>query len=93
MSDLLRLQLTWDEPADGTRRSPVLMLPIALGREFAAMPAQWNNQRVSRMVLHDSQISQFHALIECVDGAIVITDQGSRLGMLVNGTRQQRVIL
>ncbi len=93
MTNLLQLQLTWDDPADGTRRSPILSTPIALGRDFAQMPAQLGEQRVSRMVLNSSQVSRFHALIEAIDGALVLTDQNSRSGTIVNGTRQQRITL
>jgi len=35
-----RIQLSWDDPATGDRREPMLAVPIALGRDFNGMPAQ-----------------------------------------------------
>lgn len=86
----LRLRLSWEDSATGERRSPVLDLPIAIGRIFDAMPATINGQRVSRIVLNSSQVSRFHAAIGVEQGSIIITDTGSRNGTFVNGIRQVR---
>jgi hypothetical protein len=48
----LRIQLSWDDPATGERREPMLGIPIALGRDFNGMPAQMQGRPVSRMVLN-----------------------------------------
>jgi pSer/pThr/pTyr-binding forkhead associated (FHA) protein len=89
----MQIQLTWEDPATGERRSPILTVPVALGREFARLPDTLNNQRVARIVLESGQVSRYHALIEQEGTGIVITDQGSSNGIFVNGTRQGRSFL
>ncbi|WP_373537054.1 FHA domain-containing protein [Microcoleus sp.] len=89
----LRLRLTWKDTTTGDCHSPILDLPIALGRIFEAMPATINGKRVSRIALSSSQISRFHGVIATEGNSIVITDTGSRNGTFVNGTRQNRCVL
>ena len=89
----MQIRLTWEDPATGERRSPMLTIPIALGREFARMPDRLNNQRVARIVLDSGQVSRFHALIEQDGSGIVITDQNSANGIYVNGERHTRTFL
>src|SRR6476661_6533854 len=89
----LRIQLSWQEPVTGERRSPVLTVPIALGREFAQMPAQIEQQRVCRIALASDEISRFHALITWEPDGLVITDQSSINGTLVNGVLRHRSFL
>ncbi len=92
-SQPLRLRLTWTDTATGDCRSPILDLPIALGRIFEAMPATINGKRVSRIALSSSQVSRFHAVIGTEGNSIVLTDTGSRNGTFVNGIRQTRCVL
>jgi len=82
----LRIQLSWDDPVTGDRRSPTLSLPIALGRDFNGMPAQIQGHPVSRMVLNSLEVSRFHALIDQGSSALVVIDQNSRNGTFVNST-------
>lgn len=89
----MQIQLTWEDPATGERRSPTLTLPVALGREFVRMPDNINSQRVARIVLDSGQVSRFHALIEPDGSGVVITDQNSANGTFVNGDRQGRSFL
>lgn len=89
----MQIQLTWEDPATGERRSPALTLPVALGREFVRMPDSIQGQRVARIVLESGQVSRFHALIEQDGSGVVITDQNSANGVLVNGDRQSRCFL
>jgi pSer/pThr/pTyr-binding forkhead associated (FHA) protein len=89
----MQIQLTWDDPATGERRSLTLTLPIALGRELARMPDTLNGQRVSRFALESGQVSRFHATIEQDGADIVITDQKSANGVFVNGNPQGRSVL
>jgi pSer/pThr/pTyr-binding forkhead associated (FHA) protein len=89
----LRLRLTWKDTATGDCRSPILDLPIALGRIFEAMPAIINGEQVSRIALSSSQVSRFHGVIAIEGNSIVVTDTGSRNGTFVNGARQTRCIL
>ena len=92
-SQPLRLRLTWTDTATGDCRSPILDLPIALGRIFEAMPATINGERVSRIALSSSQVSRFHGVIGTEGESIVLTDTGSRNGTFVNGVRQTRCVL
>lgn len=89
----MQIQLTWDDPATGERRSRTLTLPIALGRELARMPDTLNGQRVSRFALESGQVSRFHATIEQHGADIVLTDQKSANGVFVNGNPQGRSVL
>ncbi len=89
----LRLRLTWKDTATGDCRSPILDLPIALGRIFEAMPATINGEQVSRIALSSSQVSRFHGVIAIEGNSIVVTDTGSRNGTFVNGARQTRSVL
>ncbi|KYC41324.1 hypothetical protein WA1_21695 [Scytonema hofmannii PCC 7110] len=93
MSNNLQIQLTWDDPTTGERREPRLNAPIALGRDFAALPAELNGHRVARMLLNSSQVSRFHVLIDWEQSQLVVTDQNSTNGTVVNGQRQTRSVL
>ncbi len=92
-SQPLRLRLTWKDTTTGDSRSPILDLPIALGRIFEAMPAAINREQVSRIALNSSQVSRFHGVIAKEGNSILVTDTGSRNGIFVNGVRQTRCIL
>lgn len=89
----LRLRLTIQDPATGERREPVLTPPIALGREFASMPGEIQGRRVSRLLLDNGNVSRYHALIDWEQDQLVVIDQGSANGTLVNGVRQTRSVL
>jgi len=89
----LQVRLSWEDPATGERREPHLSVPIAFGREFARLPAELGGQRVSRMLLNSSEVSRYHALIDYEQNQLVVIDQGSVNGVLVNGQKQQRSIL
>lgn len=92
-ADPFQIQLTWDDPITGDRRSPVLTVPIALGREFAQMPAQIDEQRVSRIVLVGEEISRFQSLITLEPEGLVVIDQNSSNGTFVNGVQRSRSFL
>ncbi len=83
----MQVQLSWDDPATGDKREPILGVPIALGREFAQMPTQIQGHPVSRMVLNSLEVSRFHVLIDQDSSGLVVVDQNSRNGTLINGNR------
>ncbi|MGQ4645791.1 FHA domain-containing protein [Lyngbya aestuarii] len=89
----LRIQLSWEDPATGDQRKPLLNLPIALGRDFNGMPDQMQGHRLCRMVLSSLEVSRFHALIDLESGSLVVIDQKSSNGTLVNGQRQTKSAL
>ncbi|NMG07005.1 FHA domain-containing protein [Brasilonema sp. UFV-L1] len=93
MTNNLQIQLSWDEPTTGERREPRLSLPIAFGRDFAALPTEIRGQRVTRMLLNSHQVSRVHALISWEQNQLVVTDQKSTNGIFVNGQRQTRSVL
>ncbi|MDM9584125.1 MULTISPECIES: FHA domain-containing protein [unclassified Nostoc] len=93
MTNDLQIQLSWDEPATGERREPLLNMPIAFGREFARLPAELRGVRVSRMLLNSNEVSRYHALIDWEQDHLVVIDQGSVNGVYVNGQPQTRSVL
>ncbi|WP_375474421.1 FHA domain-containing protein [uncultured Nostoc sp.] len=93
MTNDLQIQLSWDDPATGERREPMLSMPIAFGREFARLPAELKGQRVSRMLLNSNEVSRYHALINWEQDHLVVIDQGSVNGVYVNGQPQTRSVL
>ncbi|MEH2126118.1 FHA domain-containing protein [Nostoc sp.] len=93
MTNDLQIQLSWDEPATGERREPLLNMPIAFGREFARLPAEHRGMRVSRMLLNSNEVSRYHALIDWEQDHLVVIDQGSVNGVYVNGQPQTRSVL
>ncbi|MBE8965864.1 FHA domain-containing protein [Nostocales cyanobacterium LEGE 12452] len=93
MTNDLQIQLSWEEPATGERREPLLNMPIAFGREFARLPAELRGMRVSRMLLNSNEVSRYHALIDWEQDHLVVIDQGSVNGVYVNGQPQTRSIL
>ncbi|MEH2268194.1 MAG: FHA domain-containing protein [Nostoc sp.] len=93
MTNDLQIQLSWEEPATGERREPLLSMPIAFGREFARLPAELRGVRVSRMLLNSNEVSRYHALIDWEQDHLVVIDQGSVNGVYVNGQPQTRSVL
>ena len=83
----MQIQLNWTDPNTGQQQQPILQTPVALGQEFAAMPNQINGNPVSRIVLADSQVNDYHALIDSYNGELMIVDQNSSVGTLINGIR------
>jgi pSer/pThr/pTyr-binding forkhead associated (FHA) protein len=93
MTNDIQIKLSWEDPATGERREPMLSVPIAFGREFARLPAEVGGQRVSRMLLNSNEVSRYHALIEWKQNDLVVIDQGSVNGVFVNGKQQKGGVL
>ncbi|AKG19934.1 FHA domain-containing protein [Calothrix sp. 336/3] len=85
--------LSWHDPTTGEKRQPTLKIPVAFGREFAAMPGMIADRVVTRIVLADDQVSRYHALIEWEQNQHVVIDNNSTNGIFINGQRQTRCIL
>ncbi len=83
----MQIQLSWIDPATGKRSQPLLKTPIALGRKFTLMPQILEGERVSRVVLANDQVSDYHALIEFQDGEVLVFDQNSVTGTRINGSQ------
>jgi pSer/pThr/pTyr-binding forkhead associated (FHA) protein len=86
----VQIRLTWEDPATGERREPLLTVPIALGREFERLPTEIDGQRVCRVVLNSLEISRYHALITLDGNRLVILDRDSSNGVIINGQKQAR---
>jgi pSer/pThr/pTyr-binding forkhead associated (FHA) protein len=84
----VQIRLTWEDPATGERKEPLLTIPIALGREFERLPAELDGERVCRVVLNSLEVSRYHALIAIEQGQLTIADRGSINGVIVNGHKQ-----
>ncbi|MFB2971456.1 FHA domain-containing protein [Aerosakkonema sp. BLCC-F183] len=89
----LQIRLSWEDPATGQRREPLLAVPIALGREFAQMPSELGGRRVSRIVFDNPEVSRYHVSIDEEQGSLVAIDRNSQNGTFVNGQRQTRTTL
>lgn len=87
------LKLSWADPATGETNEQVCALPIALGREIAKMPTQYQGLTTTPLVLEGLQVSRFHGLIYEEQGQVIFVDQNSTRGSLLNGTRVSRTPL
>ena len=92
----MEIQLSWIAyesgnsevlPQSAVRREPLLETPIALGSDFAQMPGEISGERVSRVVLADNRVSPYHSLIQDRNGELIITDQNSSTGTLINNVQ------
>jgi hypothetical protein len=78
------VQLMWEDPETGELQQPLLVAPIAIGRETDQLPEQIGGQKVSRLELASKEISRYHALITVTNQQMYITDQSSN-GTFLNG--------
>ena len=78
-----RLHLSWSNPITGECCNVVYPLPISIGRAAS----------VNEIVLNCSQVSRQHARLERAAGHILLTDQHSTNGILVNNQRISRARL
>jgi hypothetical protein len=74
----------WEDPETGEMQQPLLMPPIAIGRELDQMPEQVGGQKVSRLELASKEISRYHTLITVANQQMYITDQSTN-GTFING--------
>jgi hypothetical protein len=77
----VRIQLTWTDPS-GKQRQPILEPPIALGSRFEAMPIGHEGQRVTRLVLPDGSVADYHALIKVHNDIPLIIGQNVQINGL-----------
>ncbi|MCC5640513.1 FHA domain-containing protein [Nostoc sp. CHAB 5844] len=89
----MQIQLTWIDPNTGDRREPLLETPVAIGRQFSTMPQQIDDQRVSRIVIEDDLIADYHALIDWQNQELTIIDQNTNNGIKINGVQSTNGIL
>jgi hypothetical protein len=83
----VQIQLSWIDSNTGERRQPLLETPVAIGREFSQMPQQSNAERVSRVVIQNDLIADYHALIDWQNQELIIIDQNTSSGIKINGVQ------
>ncbi len=83
----MQIQLSWIDPNTGERREPLLETPVAIGRQFQEMPQQSDGQRVSRVMIQDDLITDYHALIDWQNEELIVIDQNSSGGIKINGVQ------
>lgn len=76
--------LFWNDPVTEAEQEIVAITPIAIGRSPDAINAQGIPDR-QHVILNSLQVSRFHALIEWKDRELIVRDQSSSNGILVNG--------
>ncbi|HIK07827.1 MAG TPA: FHA domain-containing protein [Trichormus sp. M33_DOE_039] len=81
----MQIKLCWLDPNTGDRREPLLQIPVAIGKEFASMPEEIDEQKVSRIVIKDDLIADYHALINWQNQELMIIDQNTSSGIQING--------
>lgn len=89
----MQIRLTWIDPNTGDRREPLLETPVTIGRQFTIMPQQIAEKRVSRIVIEDDLIADYHALIDEQNQDLIIIDQNTSNGIKINGVQSANSIL
>ncbi len=86
----MQVQISCTDPQSGQTRQPKLKIPVAIGRTFELMPANHGGRPMSRIVLKNAQVSDYHVLLEEQNGQLIAVDQGSRQGISINGASVPR---
>ncbi|MBD2387321.1 FHA domain-containing protein [Cylindrospermum sp. FACHB-282] len=89
----MQIQLSWIDPNTEERLEPLLETPVAIGRQFAKMPQQSNGKKVSRLVIEDDLVADYHALIDWQDQELIIVDQNTISGIKINGVKLTKASL
>ena len=81
--DPTHLRVTWEDPATGESHHHVQQFPIFIGRAPS----------INNIVLDNAQVSRQHAQLTYQEGQIIISDQESTNGIIVNGERVKYAVL
>ncbi|YAF97339.1 MAG: FHA domain-containing protein [Nodularia sp. CChRGM 3473] len=81
----MQIQLSWIDPNTEECREPLLETPVAIGRNFQQMPQESNGERVSRVVIQDDLVADYHALIDWQNQELMIIAQNTNSGIKING--------
>jgi pSer/pThr/pTyr-binding forkhead associated (FHA) protein len=88
----ISVQLSWLEIATNHPQSLRLNLPIAIGKDVTSLPQSIDGDQVEQMILSDRSVSRYHALLTFDQENVVVIDQNSTNGMLVNGVLIDRSV-
>ena len=86
----ISVQLSWLEITTNQPQSLQLNLPIAIGKDVNSLPEHLDGNQVAQVILGDRSVSRFHALLIFEQGNVVVVDQNSTNGILVNGVLVDR---
>jgi pSer/pThr/pTyr-binding forkhead associated (FHA) protein len=86
------IKFKWHDQSIGAQQQS-LMVPVAIGKEPSRLPAEVGNRPAAQLVLVQSKVSRYHALIEIEQDQLVIIDQNSTNGVLVNGRKVSKQVL
>jgi hypothetical protein len=91
----MQIQLSWEDPITEEQQELIFPLPLALGRELAQLPQEWQGREVARAVFASQEISRYHALVYLGEDGQVIYEDRSANGSRINGEkiRQARRVL
>ncbi len=88
----MQIRCSWIEPQTNTRSDQTVNLPVAFGRDLATMQ-QRKPGTFPRMAIDYDLISSYHCLIEVENNQLVVIDQNSTNGTVVNNIKQQKAVL
>ncbi|AFY71031.1 Forkhead-associated protein [Thalassoporum mexicanum PCC 7367] len=88
----IEIKFKWHDQDAGTQQQN-LKVPVAIGKEASQLPTEISNRPISQLVLAQSKVSRYHALIEVEQEQLVIIDQNSTNGVIVNGRRVSKQVL
>ncbi|MBW4510883.1 MAG: FHA domain-containing protein [Scytonematopsis contorta HA4267-MV1] len=88
----MEIRFIWEDPANQERQQQDFGLPLVIGRELARLPENIQGQPPAKVCFKSKEISGYHALIDFVDGQLIIEDvstNGTRVnGKLIRKTRE-----
>ncbi|MEA5582955.1 FHA domain-containing protein [Nodularia harveyana UHCC-0300] len=84
----MQIQLSWIDPNTEERREPLLTTPVAIGKTFEAMPEEINGERVSRVVIADDLVVDYHILIAWENPRLIVIAQDTNRGVKINGLQR-----
>jgi hypothetical protein len=82
----VQIQLSWINRINGEQNQALAEIPVTLGTRVDKMPDHWANLSVTKIVIADSKILPYHALITENNGQVMIAAQNENYGIEVNGT-------
>ena len=89
----MQIQLFWIDPNTEERREPLLNTPVAIGSNFQEMPQEINGEPVSRVVILDDLIADYHILITWESQKLIVIAQNTQRGVKINGLQRNNASL
>jgi pSer/pThr/pTyr-binding forkhead associated (FHA) protein len=80
----MEIRFIWEDPGNQERQQQDFGLPLVIGRELTRLPENIQGQPPSKVCFKSKEISGYHALIDFIDGQLIIEDVSTN-GTTVNG--------